>query len=175
MTAVLAFLKAFWPEVLAAVAGAVLSIWLTHKVDSARYDYLSAKYDAYRAEAKARYQQAQLDAAAKTAALQKTADDAHNAFLEEQSANAQYRDTHPDRAVRLCISTPGGGVPPAGQGHPAAGAPSGDVRPVPDRDTGVRATGAGPDIAPVLRGLAARADEVAAELRECQTNLPQRH
>lgn len=169
MTALLAILGKLWPYLLPLVVGFVLGGWLLHKIEHVEVTRAQSELSSYKAQAEANATLAKTEGDAKTAELQASADEAHKAFLEEQSDNAAYRSTHPDQPVRLCITAsndPGGrGTAQAGQG--ASGAGAGNVRPVPDADPGLR-TGQGPDISGLLRRFAARADAVSAQLRECQ-------
>ena len=112
--------------------------------------------------------------AAQTAELQAKATMAEQAYDKSQSDLAEYRSTHPVQPVRLCLNAHAGGgvLPQAGAAQPgakAAGAAPLGVQPVPAPDRSVRSDGtAGPDLASLLDALAARADEVSAQLQEYQ-------
>jgi hypothetical protein len=165
------------PYIIAAIASvcAFLGGLVWHEFDQVRYDKLDKDFTAYKTESQANAKQAQATAAADTARLKDQADNAHNAFLQEQSDNAAYRASHPDQSVRLCLSAPdSAGVRQASNakpGAPAASPGASGVQSVHDGDTGVR-TGAGPDISLLLRAIAARADDLSGQLRECQSRLP---
>lgn len=90
-------------------------------------------------------------------------DHSHDQELDDLRA---YRDAHPVKSIRLCQSS---GVPIAAPRQPSAA--SGDVFPLPARDTGIRA-GEGPDLGGLLDLLALRADELSAGLRRRQELEP---
>lgn len=127
-------------------------------------------------------------------ALQKAADDAASQPLLRQAAEetatlkskaTMAEQTHakeiaeltnrpdPNKPVRLCLDPHGSGqgVRPASaanSGNKGASTPAISVQPVPDGNPASGAGRAGPDIEPMLTALAARADELSAELREVQ-------
>ena len=95
---------------------------------------------------------------------------ARTAHDQELLALRAYRDAHPERPVRLCRGPES--VPAAGADQRSAGAPAGDVLPVPAGDYRSRAGGAGEDIGGLLELLAARGDQVSADLRKRQAIQP---
>jgi hypothetical protein len=91
---------------------------------------------------------------------------AEQAYDKEHLAIANQPALEP---VRLCLDSharrvvlSAAGAPIAGNESASAATPG--VQPVPSGDTSV----AGPDIGPLLRALAGRADQVSATLREYQ-------
>ena len=107
----------------------------------------------------------QKQTAVETAQLQAKATMAEQVYEKEVNSISNL----PPVSVRVCSSPTthsSSVVSKAGAvvaGNAAPGATSGDVLEVPPRDSGER------DIGPMLSVLAARADEVSAELREYQT------
>lgn len=170
MTALLAFLSRAWPYLLPFVAGLLLGGWLVQKADGVRYSILEHSYAAYKAKAEDEYQQLKLKADAETAAKQKEADDAHKAFLQEQSDSAAYRASHPIGVVRLCGAPANSGTVPKGTGQvsgaPRAGLPAavGSAMhasdPVPIENRG-----------PLLDAFAALLDATQGKLAECKAQL----
>lgn len=92
-------------------------------------------------------------------------DHSHDQELSDLRA---YRDAHPEQPVRLCLANPVHA--PAVEGQPSA-APS-SVQSVSAGDSGSGAGNQGPDISGLLEALAARADEVSADLRRRQELEP---
>jgi|SRR5579875_1895680 len=153
-------------ELIGAVAIAGALLWYHHHV------YTAGIAAQRTADAAAR---AQLEAAAahRTQALEDLATQAEHAHDTELAQLRAYRDRHPVESVRLCLDAHGGpgSMPEASAAHASdetAGAPAARVQPVPDRDSGVRPGQPGPDVGSLLGALAARADEVSAQLREWQ-------
>lgn len=113
------------------------------------------------------------EAAAQTKAAQAKADAAEHSHDSELAALSAYRDSHPDLPVQLCLDP---SAVPAPRGvrsiHQATGATAGSVQPVPTGNSGGGARTEGPNIFPMLDALAARADEVSAQLRTYQKVLP---
>lgn len=104
------------------------------------------------------------------------ANGAAHAYDEELSQLRTYRDAHPD-SVRLCVdsSSSGNSLPAAaGRSDDAVGssASAGRVRDLPAGDNQLREDRS-PDIGPMLDALAARADQVSAQLRQLQTIVVQ--
>lgn len=81
-----------------------------------------------------------------------------------------YRDAHPERPVRLCLSASDLPATPAAPRFP--GTPAGDVLPLPAGDIGSGPWGTGPDVGGLLELLAARGDQVSAQLRHRQAIDP---
>lgn len=110
--------------------------------------------------------------AARTAAVQKQADEAAKRYEQEIAALGAYRGASDLGPVRVCVNRivraqPGATASSEGPGAPAAG-----VQPVPAGDSGIRPGADTPDIAPLLDALAARADSVSAQLRVYQSVTP---
>lgn len=110
-------------------------------------------------------------AAKDTIALQEKANTAEHSHDNEILALQQYRTSHPEQPVRLCISHP---VRPASPTQPRAESPAAGaavVQPVPGGDSGVRADGDSPDISGMLSALAASSDTTLATARECEARI----
>lgn len=133
------------------MAGAILGVmlwgqWRHHK----GYELAQSEYELA----------AKIEAARHSQEL-KDAEHVHDGEIADLKA---YRDSHPLPVVRLC---PRPAVQaPASAGN-SAGTTGGDVQPLPNGDSAVRADG-NPDIADLLSLFALRADEVSASLREEQ-------
>lgn len=95
---------------------------------------------------------------------------AETARDQELTALRAYRDAHPERPVRLCLGSARVPATPADQRQP--GAPAGDVLPLPAGDHRSGPRGEGPDIGGLLELLAARGDQVSADLRKRQAIQP---
>jgi hypothetical protein len=96
-----------------------------------------------------------------------TAEHTHDAEL---AALRDYRDTHPDGPVRLCLDT----TVPARVDHRGPSAVSGgpaapSVQPVPAGDRSGGARRVGTNIGGLLEALADRADQVSADRRALRT------
>jgi hypothetical protein len=110
-----------------------------------------------------------------TAELQTKATMAEQAYDKEQSENAAYRSAHPDEPVRLCLGASNAGnriVSQAGvtkPGNANSGTAAANVSSVPSANSSGGGGAAGPDISILLSLLAAKADDVSAELREFQS------
>jgi hypothetical protein len=110
----------------------------------------------------------------KSADLQARATTAENARDKEVQDNANFRSSHPDQPVRLCLATNQGSgtVPKAtGQnpGNATAGSASANVPTVHAGDSSGGPGAAGPDIGSLLGLLAEKADDVSSTLREFQS------
>lgn len=92
-----------------------------------------------------------------------TAEHSHD---QELSDLQSYRDAHPEQPVRLCLKPAAVRTPAAVAG--SSGAAPGVVQQVPAGDNLDGPGSAGPDISGLLEALAARADQVSAELRTRQ-------
>lgn len=115
----------------------------------------------------------QQKAAQKTAALADQADKAEHAHDDELKELAAYRSSHTAQPVRLCLNSDGGGVGvPQSAGivvsHAGTGTAGISVQHVSGGNHSGGVGQAGPDISSLLGTLAARADQVSAELREFQ-------
>lgn len=93
---------------------------------------------------------------------------AEHSHDQELSDLTAYRVSHPD-TLSVCLDSSVRTAPAAPR---RVGAPAGSVQPVPTRDSGSGQGAAGPNIFPMLDALAARADEVSAELRTRQRIEP---
>lgn len=118
-------------------------------------------------------QRLKADAANQTQVLQTRADMAEQDYEQEHKDNLDYRSSHPDQPVRLCIAAAASGssVPKASGSHPgdaSAGAAPADVPKVSDGNSSSGGGQAGPDIGPLLKLLELRADNVSGVLREYQ-------
>jgi hypothetical protein len=88
---------------------------------------------------------------------------------QELAALRAYRDAHPEQPVRLCLDTRLPATPAAPR---LPGTPAGDVLPLPAGNPGGGERRAGPDIFGLLDLLAARGDQVSAQLRKRQAIDP---
>jgi hypothetical protein len=127
VTAVLAFLRIAWPYLLTAAAGGFIS----HEIDSIRYDALQTKFATYQkdvAQADAKAQQAATDALdAQITARQST--EAHNAQVVSQLL-AERDNAAADRDFARRLLAAAQAKPPAGRDPvPAAPHQSGTADP----------------------------------------------
>jgi hypothetical protein len=112
--------------------------------------------------------------AVQTAELKAKATMAEQAYDKEQTDNANYRGSHPEQPVRLCVDShnrspvvPKASGQVAGNANPSASAVG--VQPVPSGDSSGGQGTAGPDIEPMLSALSSAADQVSSTLREYQS------
>jgi hypothetical protein len=94
-------------------------------------------------------------------ALQAHTEQLANARVNYEKELGLISARQPVPAVRLCRAT----VQAPSASRDGTSTPTGDVQPVPAGDPASGAGNAGPDIASLLDALAARADQVSAELR----------
>lgn len=133
-----------------AAAAIALGLWYHHAVYQSGYKAAIAQYE-----------KAQAIADAKHAKELQEASHANDAEIAKLKLDLVSR---PIPAVRLCARPH---LPGAATAADGAGARAGNVQPVPEGDSGLRAE-PGPDISELLGLLALRADQVSADLREEQ-------
>lgn len=144
-----------WALELVALGLVAGGVWLWH-------------HEAFESGVKAEVAKVEAQQAKTTAQLEARATTAEHAHDTELNTLRDYRSTHPEQPVRLCVSTPSVQAPAVvAVGRSAIAAP-GVIQPVPAGDSGVREQ-PGPDIGGLLEALAARADEVTAQARELQS------
>ena len=107
---------------------------------------------------------------AKDLAAANAAEHSHD---DELNSLRAFQLAHPDTpatAVRLCVnsSVQGASASQVGPKSDGASAATAGVQSVPAGDSGSGTGQAGPDILPMLSALAARADQVSAQLRAVQ-------
>jgi len=167
MTALLALIPTkdwlYCGAIVAILAGGV---WYHHKV----FDEGIANQIAVDARAS---KELKADTAKKTAELQVRATTAEQAYDKEHADNQNYRDSHPIEPIRLCLSATASYtlVPTSGAAHAGNESASAAAQNVHDLPSGNSSSGtgtAGPDISTLLGLLAAKGDDVSAELREFQ-------
>ena len=116
----------------------------------------------------------QAETSAETAALQEKANAAETTYQQQIAELTAYHAAHPDQPVRLCLDphASGTGLPQTAAAHPkhaGSGSPGTPIQSVSDTNHSSGGGAVGPDISTMLGLLAARADQVSAELREYQS------
>jgi len=126
----------------------------------------------YNAGSRHAREKAERQAAVRTAAVQKQADEAAKRYEQEIAALGAYRGASDLGPVRVCVNRIVRAQPDIANSSESPGAPAAGVQPVPAGDSGIRPGADTPDIAPLLDALAARADSVSAQLRVYQSVTP---
>jgi hypothetical protein len=127
-------------------------------------------HEIYESGVKAEVAKVEKQAAKETAALQVKATAAEHSHDAEIADLQAYRTAHPEQSVQLCLNTAAPVRPEisAESGASGAGSAASGIQQVPARDSGSGQGRAGPDIGGMLELLAARADQVSAQVREFQ-------